>query len=835
MSSSKFTFDEEEVLHELKHHLPAQMPLKDFVHHNTLHSFQNKNFYNALHEASEIFGYNTTLFVEDYREMLKNNHIEEKILDKMIISEKGKENFTFWKDKVLSYPYKKPQDKKVGRLRPFWKDAYEIDINAGIRPSLFRILNAYFDQGISIWQFPTAKYGLLGSIREVEKNSFISFFKTNRVRKMLLAEKQPQIIELLKILVGNDTSLYKQYLYDQQFMHPGWSGMVATLEENPHGLLDKKPTKLKDLIILELLLEIDALENEVGKNWLPLAEKIKIPAMSDIHDISQENKEYYDVIKIWQNAFEWTYYDGVLAGLQSHKEKEKPKEKSFQAMFCIDDRECSMRRYLEATDENCETFGLPGFFGVPFWYKPLGGKSYIKLCPVPLNPKNLICEIDDHREVRKKDMYLSQHTHRLFRGWLIVNTIGFLSIIRLFLNLFRPTLKLATVSSLKHTSQISHYTIENKNVDDKENGYQIGFTIDEMVVLVENVLRNIGFIDNYAPLVYVVGHGATSVNNPHYAAYDCGACSGRPGSINARVLCYMANHPEVRKRLSVKNIIIPSTTQFVPAIHDTTRDEFEFYDDVVEMSEENKILHRKNKHTFHQASDKNSKERACYFDTMDIKQKDKKIHQQIKRRSVSLFEPRPELNHADNALCIVARRQLSADLFLNRRSFLNSYDHTTDPDGTYLFNVLSAAIPVIGGINLEYYFSKVDNHKLGVGTKLPLNVMGLIGVANGIDGDLKPGLPSQMVELHDPVRLMLIVEHSPEIILNTINKSQSLHEWVYNQWINLACINPYNQLIYIFKDGQFEEYKPIQTIEHIKDIDDFLEHQHDNIHTRILD
>lgn len=835
MSSSKFTFDEEEVLHELKHHLPAQMPLKDFVHHNTLHSFQNKNFYNALHEASEIFGYNTTLFVEDYREMLKNNHIEEKILDKMIIIEKGKENFTFWKDKVLSYPYKKPQDKKVGRLRPFWKDAYEIDINAGIRPSLFRILNAYFDQGVSIWQFPTAKYGLLGSIKQVEKNSFISFFKTNRVKKMLLAEKQPQITALLKILVGNDISLYKQYLYDQQFMHPGWSGMVATLEENPHGLLDKKPAKLKDLIILELLLEIDVLENEVGKNWLPLAEKIKIPTMSDIHDISQESKEYYDIIKIWQNAFEWTYYDGVLAGLQSHKEKEKPKQKSFQAMFCIDDRECSMRRYLETTDENCETFGLPGFFGVPFWYKPLGGKSYIKLCPVPLNPKHLICEIDDHREIRKKDMYLSQHTHRLFRGWLIVNTIGFLSIIRLFLNLFRPTLKLATVSSLKHTSQHSHYTIENKNIDDKEHGYQIGFTIDEMVVLVENVLKNIGFIDNYAPLVYVVGHGATSVNNPHYAAYDCGACSGRPGSINARVLCYMANHHEVRKRLSAKNIIIPSTTQFIPAVHDTTRDEFEFYDDVVEISEKNKILHQKNKHTFHQASDKNSKERACYFDTMDIKQKDKKIHQQIKRRSVSLFEPRPELNHADNALCIVARRQLSADLFLNRRSFLNSYNYTTDPDGTHLFNVLSAAIPVIGGINLEYYFSKVDNHKLGVGTKLPLNVMGLIGVANGIDGDLKPGLPSQMVELHDPVRLMLIVEHSPEIILNTINKSQSLHEWVYNQWINLACVNPYNQLIYIFRDGQFEEYKPIQTIEHIKDIDDFLEHQHDNIHTRILD
>ncbi|TAG95238.1 MAG: DUF2309 domain-containing protein, partial [Bacteroidetes bacterium] len=739
MSTSKNIFDEEEVLHELKHYLPAQMPLKDFVHHNTLHSFQDKNFFTALQQASEIFGYDTTLSIEQYREMFDNERIEKDILDKIIIDEKGIDNFHSWKEKVLHFKYQKPPQKKVGRLRTKWKDAYQIDINGGVRPSLFRILNAYFDQGISIWQFPTAKYGLLGSIKYVEENSFVSFFKKDRAKKILLSEKTPTIAELLSILIGKNESLYKQYLYDQQFMHPGWSGMVATLEQNPHGLLDKKPTTLKDLIILELLLEIDALDAELGKNWLPLSEKIQIENFDDIHHFSTENEEYYQIIKIWQNAFEWSYYDGVLGGLKAHQERQitppKNKEKSFQALFCIDDRECSMRRYLEATDANCETFGVPGFFGVPFWYKPLGGKSYIKLCPVPINPKHLVCEIDDHREKRKKDVYLSHHTHRLFRGWLVVNTIGFLSIVKLFLNMFRPTLKLATVSSLKHTSQVSHYTIENQDINHQENGYQIGFTTDEMAVLVENTLRNIGFIDNFSKLVYVIGHGATSVNNPHYAAYDCGACSGRPGSINARVFCYMANHQKVRTILATKNIIIPTTTQFVPSIHDTTRDEFEFYDDVVELSEENKILHHENKKKFTLASDKNSKERACYFDTIDIKQKEKIIHRLLKKRSVSMFEPRPELNHANDALCIVARRYLTKDLFLNRRSFLNSYNYTTDLDGTYLFNVLSAAIPVTGGINLEYYFSKVDNHKLGVGTKLPLNVMGLIGVANGIDGD----------------------------------------------------------------------------------------------------
>jgi uncharacterized protein YbcC (UPF0753/DUF2309 family) len=34
---------------------------------------------------------------------------------------------------------------------------------------------------------------------------------------------------------------------------------------------------------------------------------------------------------------------------------------SLQAIFCIDEREDSIRRHIEAVDKRAETFGAPGF------------------------------------------------------------------------------------------------------------------------------------------------------------------------------------------------------------------------------------------------------------------------------------------------------------------------------------------------------------------------------------------------------------------------------------------------------------------------------------------
>ncbi len=246
-------------------------------------------------------------------------------------------------------------------------------------------------------------------------------------------------------------------------------------------------------------------------------------------------------------------------------------------------------------------------------------------------------------------------------------------------------------------------TIENTDPSKTENGLQIGFTIEEMANRIEALLKSTGLVKNFAPLVYFIGHGSSSSNNPHYAAYDCGACCGRPGSVNARVAAAMANNMQVRAVLSTRGIDIPNDTQFLGGLHDTTRDELMFYDEK-NLSVSSKDLHQKNLLLFEKALDYNAKERSRRLESINTSLSPQKIHNEIRKRSVSLFEPRPELNHATNALCIIGKRDLTKKLFLDRRAFMNSFDYEVDPEGKYLLNILKAAAPVCGGINLEYFF-----------------------------------------------------------------------------------------------------------------------------------
>jgi uncharacterized protein YbcC (UPF0753/DUF2309 family) len=738
----------------------------------------------------------------------------------VIANKKGKNETGTWKNKMIREEYDTINHPRIGQLRNLWKERYRFDLDNKVHPFLFRTLCSFLDQGIAVDDCPVARRSFADSIRVIEQNSFASFFKTKNARALFISGNYT-ITGLLERIVGNP-AYFAQYLFDQAFSHHGWSGFVSAVEDNPQTLLDRKEITLKEFIAFELLMELDALDHELGSQWKPIASDLTGPPPDLLADVPKT--ELAEVIELWQDAFEWSYYDSVLKGILLASPVLSDKSTSFQAIFCIDERECSIRRHIEAVDKQCETFGAPGFFGVEFYFQQEGSKFYDKLCPAPVTPKYLIKEFEA-RTPRKGEPLYTKHTHGFLTGFALSITFGFWAFAKTIWNLFKPRMSPAISNAYGHMDKQSVLTIENKSANDVENGLQIGYTLDEMAARAEGFLRGIGLVEHFAPIVYIVAHGSSSANNPHHGAHDCGACSGRPGATNARVQAYILNHKKVREVLAAKGIVIPSTTQFVGSMHDTAADVIGYYDDQA-LSPANAERHKVNRQNFETALNLNAKERSRRFASINTKQELEQVRKAIHHRSVSLFEPRPELGHGTNTLAIIGRRQVTKGLFLDRRAFLNSYDHTTDPDGAILSAVMRPIGLVCGGINLEYYFSRVDNIKMGAGTKLPHNVMGLFGVANSSDGDLRPGLPWQMIEVHDPVRLLVIVEHKPEIVLKAIQSSPEVFEWYKNEWVHIIALDPHEKQFYYFKDGEFKEYDPITGSDKIKKIhnmEEFIE------------
>ena len=204
----------------------------------------------------------------------------------------------------------------------------------------------------------------------------------------------------------------------------------------------------------------------------------------------------------------------------------------------------------------------------------------------------------------------------------------------------------------------------------------------------------------------------------------------------------------------------------------------------------------------------NAHERCRRFESAPLDVSRNEAHAHVEARSVDLAQVRPELGHATNAVCIIGRRWRTRGLFLDRRAFLVSYDPDTDDDGTILARTLAAVGPVGAGINLEYFFSIVDRLGYGAGTKLPHNITGLIGVMDGHASDLRTGLPWQMVEIHEPVRLLVVIDQTPEKIMAAAEAVPAVKRLVVNSWIQLVSWHPNTGALAVVENGEFVPYRP---------------------------
>ena len=533
--------------------------------------------------------------------------------------------------------------------------------------------------------------------------------------------------------------------------------------------------------------------------------------------------------RILHLAYERRHERLILLPLGQHRQDSPPvankTRPAAQVFFCIDEREESFRRHLEEIDPDVETLSAAGFFGVAVNYCGIDDAHGVALCPVVIKPQHAVREVP--RETDASVHHVRQARRRLWsraarnafvssrmliRGSVSTAAVGVLSVFPLVASLLAPR-HYSRLRGLLHKTFLpeprTELTLLRNEADScaSIDGLLQGYTIAEKINIVAGVLGPAGLKDNFSRIVAILGHGSTSLNNPHESAHDCGACGGRRGAPNARLYAAMANHKDVRRGLDARGIIIPDATWFVGGYHDTCSDKVELFD-VDHLPATHRGDVDRLRASLHRARALNAHERGRRFEASNDEAGPDVALRHVEERSDFLAEPRPEYGHCTNAVCMVGRRSVTRGLFLDRRAFLISYDPTLDPADEGLARLLGAAVPVCAGISLEYYFSFVDNEGYGCGTKLPHNVTGLIGVMNGHASDLRTGLPWQMVEIHEPVRILFVIESTPERLMRVISNNPGLSELVENHWVRLATMDPDTGEIHVRRGREFELLDP---------------------------
>jgi uncharacterized protein YbcC (UPF0753/DUF2309 family) len=301
---------------------------------------------------------------------------------------------------------------------------------------------------------------------------------------------------------------------------------------------------------------------------------------------------------VWQRAYEGHYQRELLKGLDqnTHKIIWQDSRPRAQVVFCIDEREESIRRHIEAQDRYYETFGTAGFFGIVMNYTGLSDHGSTPLCPIVVTPSHQVHEIPtpdqvvlQHRSAhRAKWLVLMKQLFALLKGnvltsYLVIDVTAALMGLVLLGKTLLPSRFAQVVARLHHwvvppVKTTLTLDAPHAPVASHPPAQPVGFAVDQQIHIVERQLRVIGLTREFARLIVFVGHGSTSQNNPHESAYDCGACGGKHGGPNARALASMANKPEVRFALRERGIDIPGDTYFIGAIHNTASDGMTYFE-----------------------------------------------------------------------------------------------------------------------------------------------------------------------------------------------------------------------------------------------------------------
>jgi uncharacterized protein len=610
--------------------------------------------------------------------------------------------------------------------------------------------------------------------------------------------------------------------------HPETTTLSTT---NPPSLADSQPLQVDAEQLAFLLFELAQVLGWSPQSLIALNVSQWQELVGEMHEFGDHQRR-----RVFHAAFERQLAKMALRAFRIRTQQPpiRPESATLQVVCCIDAREESLRRHLEELDSTVETFGIAGFFGVAMYYRGVGDADFSAQCPIIMTPKHWVTEepvysLEQSDRSRAKARKFLGTAQRRFQsqsrgslGGAIMSTlVGPLATIPMLSRILLPratALMNQTARQFIAPPLFTRLHLERSPdclpampsfaEDGSVNDQGVGFTLQEMCQLAERALRDIGLTSNFAPIVLLLGHGSSCVNNPHESAYHCGACAGNAGGPNARALAMMLNDVRVRRHLSEVGLPIPDETQFIGGLHNTATEEIMVYD--LELLPTRKVKQvRAASRLLAEAARRNAHERCRRFESADLKITRTEALLHVQNRSEDLAQTRPEYGNGSNAICFVGRRPRIRGLYLDRRSFLMSYDATQDStDAAILARILAAVVPVCEGINLLYSFSAIDPGGWGAGTKLPHNITSLVGVMDGAASDLRPGLPWQGVDIHEPVRLLFIIEATTTTLMKLLDQNSTLRNIFRNHWSHLATIDPYTNQMYRFSKDRFVLFQP---------------------------
>lgn len=489
----------------------------------------------------------------------------------------------------------------------------------------------------------------------------------------------------------------------------------------------------------------------------------------------------------------------------------KPPRKRAQVVCCIDVRSERMRRHLESLSGEIETFGFAGFFGVPMEYVALGENRGTSQVPALLSPQFKVRE-----ELRPADPSITASVlqrrsaiRALRKAWKNFqnSAVSCFACVEATGLLYGPALLGRTHARPRMAFEPRFDGIAKR--DRMRLGPMLGglnrqgMTTSAQADLAEKILRGIGLSQDFARLVVFCGHGSETANNPLQAGLDCGACGGHSGEPNARFAAMLLNQSYIRNALAERGIEIPRDTLFIAGLHNTTTDSVELADLSEVPSTHAEDLEELARHLA-EAGLRTRTERLPVVSSDTIAD--------LLRRSRDWSETRPEWGLAGNAAFIAAPRSLTRSLDLGGQAFLHSYDHSQDPDGTLLEQIMTAPLIVAHWINMQYYASTVDPQHFGSGTKTLHNVVGRFGIFSGNGGDLMTGLPWESVHTgrgyqHHPQRLLAVIAAPRAVIERVIGKHPLVETLLANEWLQLVAVE--EESLYSYASGH--SWRPLHT------------------------